>query len=94
MAHHDLKLFIDFYGEVESGRMTAMNRSNDRNFKVGDTVTMHEGAPSIEALGGFEYTGRNISARISHVTPFGCCEGFVCLSLNDVGLVIIKDANS
>lgn len=54
----------------------------------GDIVTLHEGQPG---LNGFEYTGRSVSARISFVDSFGCKQGYVNLSLSDVGLVFAAD---
>ena len=94
MAHHNTKLFVDFFADVKSKLMTGMVRFNDRNYRAGDTITFHAGYPDIEAESGFHYTGDKISARISYVSSFGCEKGYVCLSLCDIGIWIVGDENS
>ncbi len=42
MAHHDLKITPFFYRQVALGEKTFEIRLNDRNFKAGDTVTLHD----------------------------------------------------
>jgi len=88
MQHHDLKLFTRYFQPVVNGDKRSEVRTNDRQYEVGDIVTLHEGQPG---LNGFEYTGRSISARISFVDNFGCKQGYVSLSLSDVGLVFAAD---
>lgn len=65
-----------------------MNRSNDREYKVGDTWTLNEGENSLE---GFKYTGRTVSGVISHIDVFGCQPNYVNLSLDKVGMLIVED---
>ena len=85
--HHDLKLFTKYFQYVVDGsKIRSQVRYNDRNYQVGDTITLHEGQPG---LSGFEYTGRTISARISYIDDFGLNVGYVNLSIADVGLLII-----
>lgn len=84
--HHDLKLVSKYYQHVVDGKKRSEVRLNDRNYQIGDTVTLHEGWPG---LNGFEYTGRTVSARISYIDDFGCQHGYVNLSIADVGLLII-----
>lgn len=86
--HHDLKLFTKYFQPVVDGKKRSEVRINDRNYQVGDTVTLHDGQPGLE---GFEYTGRTISARISYISDFGLNPGYVNLSLSDVGLLIVED---
>ena len=89
--HHDLKLFTKYFQAVVDGRKRSEVRYNDRNYQVGDTITLREGQPG---LNGFEYTGRTISARISYIDDFGLNACYVNLSIADVGLLIIdKDKN-
>jgi len=85
--HHDLKDVPRYYQHIVDGKKRSEVRLNDRQYKVGDTITLHEGWPG---LNGFEYTGRTVSARISYIDDFGCQDGYVNLSLDDVGLLIIK----
>ena len=84
--HHDLKLFTKYFQSVVDGRKRSEVRYNDRNYHIGDTITLHEGQPGLH---GFEYTGRTVSARISFIDDFGLNAGYVNLSIADVGLLII-----
>ena len=84
--HHDLKLFTKYFQAVVDGKIRSQVRYNDRNYNVGDTITLHEGQPG---LSGFEYTGRTVSARISFIDDFGLNAGYVNLSIDYVGLLII-----
>lgn len=86
--HHDLKLFTKYFQPVVDGKKRSEVRINDRQYQIGDTVTLHEGQPG---LGGFEYTGRTVSAMISYIDTFGCQPGYVNLSLDKVGMLIVKD---
>lgn len=86
MKKHDLKLFTKYFQPVVDGKKRSEIRLNDRDFQVGDTLTLHEGQPG---LNGFEYTGRTVSARISYMDDYGCDHGHVSLSLRDVGLLIV-----
>ena len=86
VKHHDLKLFTKYFQAVQDGRKTSEVRLDDRCYKVGDTITLHEGQPG---LNGFEYTGRTVSARISFVDDFGLQPGYLNLSLTDIGLMKI-----
>lgn len=88
MAHHNLKLFTKYFQPVIDGKKRSEVRLNDRQYRIGDTVTLHEGQPGLE---GFEYTGRTVSARISYIDDFGLDTGYVNLSLRDVGLLIVED---
>lgn len=90
MKHHDLKLFRGYFQDVVDGNKKSEVRFNDRNYEVGDTVTLREG--QLEN-GVFEYTGREVSAYITHIDSFGVQEGYVNLSIGRVGLIIIGDNN-
>jgi len=85
--HHDLKCFPGTFQPIVDGSQKAVVRFNDRNYQVLDTVTFKEGQDEIT---GYQFTGREISARISYVDSFGVMDGYACLSLMDVGLLIIK----
>lgn len=86
MKHHDLKIFTKYFDAVADGVKRSEVRYDDRGFEVGDTITFKEGAPSLK---GFQYTGREISAKISYIDDFGCQHGYVNLSLSFVGLLRI-----
>lgn len=85
--HHDLKTVPDQFQPVYDKRKKSIIRENDRNYQVNDTVTLIEGW---EGLEGFEPTCITESARISHIDDFGCQHGYVNLSLDDVGMLIVK----
>lgn len=84
--HHDLKLFTKYFQPVVDCKKRSECRYNDRNFQVGDSITLHEGQPGVD---GFEYTGRSISVNISYIDDFGCQPGYVNLSLCNVGLLVV-----
>lgn len=88
MTHHNLKCASKQYVPVANGSMTSIVRYNDRNYQIGDSVTLNEGDHSIN---GFEYTGGSISALVSYIDDFGCQHGYVNLSLSDVGLLVADD---
>lgn len=68
--------------------MTSIVRYNDRNYQIGDSVTLNEGDHSVD---GFQYTGRKVSACISYIDDYGCQYGYVNLSLQNVGLLVADD---
>ena len=86
--HHDLKLFTKYFQAVVDCEKRSEVRYDDRNYQIGDTVTLREGQPGVH---GFEYTGRSISAKISYIDDFGCQPGYLNLSLSSVGILIVKD---
>ena len=45
MAHHELKIWPDWYEAVQSGLKSFELRKNDRKFSVGDTITFREWIP-------------------------------------------------
>lgn len=86
--HHHLKCFIDFFQPVVDGAQKAIARKNDRDYQMGDYLTLHEGH---NENGDFIATGRTISAQISFIDNFALQPGYVNLSLARVGMLIIKD---
>lgn len=51
--HHDLKTETKYYQAVESGIKKFELRKNDRNYKIGDIIYLHETVNGI-------YTGRKL----------------------------------
>lgn len=84
--HHDLKAHESQFDPVAEFRMKSIVRFNDRSYAIGDTITLHEGW--LED-GQFIYTGRKVSAEISHIDDFGVQDGYVSLSLDKVGMLIV-----
>lgn len=86
--HHNLKQDVRYFQHVVEGRMRSLVRFNDRNYQVGDTITLQEGQLD---NGVFEYTGRTVSAEISFVDNFGTKDGYVSLSIHRVGLLVVNN---
>lgn len=49
--HHYLKLFERYYKAVVRGEKLSEVRYNDRNYNVGDTITLLEGKPGLDGFG-------------------------------------------
>lgn len=79
--HHYLKTETEFYQAVEAGVKTFELRKNDRDFQVGDIVTLMEVVKA-------EFTGRELPAKeikyILHGGQFGLPEGYCILQLEDI----------
>lgn len=89
MKHHKLKLISRYFKDVVDGNKKSEVRFNDRGYQVGDVVTLQEGDLD---NGEFVYTGRTISAKISFIDNYALSDGFLNLSLSDVGLLICEDS--
>lgn len=86
--HHNLKVFTPNFQPIVDGHKRHDVRINDRNFNVGDTVTLYEGEHSD---GFFVKSGRSVSARISYVDDYGVQQGYVALSYSKVGMLITDE---
>lgn len=76
MTTHDLKLHPEYYEAVILGVKTFEIRKNDRNYKVGDKVILHEYYPDSES-----YSGRSVEAEITYITDYGQSDNFVVFSI-------------
>lgn len=88
MKRHILKSFPIRFQAILDGSMTGETRNNNRNFKVGDAVTLVEGT-ELEK-GNFIPTGRSINVKISYIDKFMCKSGRVTLSYSNLGLLIAE----
>jgi len=74
--HHALKTETEYYQAIEKGLKTFELRKNDRDFRVGDLITLKE------TVNG-TYTGREIFAKeIKYILQggkFGLEEGYVIM---------------
>ena len=86
--HHSLKIVSEFFQDVVDGNKRAETRFNDRDYRVGDTITLNEGDLD---CGDFIYTGRKVSGTISHICSYGQQEDWVVLSLSKIGMLIVDD---
>ena len=87
MKRHELKTDPDVFRAVLEGRKTYEIRRNDRGFAVGDELLLREtrftGA-EIAAGRPLEYTGRELTVRISHMLTgpvYGLLESWSILSI-------------
>jgi len=64
MDIHNLKTWPDIFKVMKTGEKTFDIRKNDRDFKVGDQVILHEYDPDKK-----KYTGDHIHAKITWILP-------------------------
>lgn len=91
---HVLKTWPEEFQAVVDGAKTFDYRRNDRDFRVGDALVLHEWdhrtARDFPGVGGGTirgaYTGRKLRARVSYMLQgqFGVPEGFAVLALQEV----------
>jgi hypothetical protein len=81
MTDHHLKTWQVPFDALWDGSKTFEVRRNDRDFKVGDTLTLQEWF-----VDHVRWGERIIDARISYILHggFGLEPGFCCLSLTDI----------
>ena len=69
---HDLKIWPVYFESVADGRKTFEIRTNDRDFREGDTLHLREWVPAKEPRGDGDmgyaegYTGRVVDARVTY----------------------------
>lgn len=75
---HDVKLGTTFFDDVKTGRKTFELRKNDRGYKEGDTIVMHEYKDGTT-------TGRTITKRIVYMLEdfTGLEDGYCILGLGE-----------
>ncbi len=78
MVRYQLKTVNPYFQDMWTRKKRFDVRINDRNFKVGNTLVLHE----FKAETGF-FTGRKINTIITYIldTPDFCKEGYVILQL-------------
>jgi len=80
---HTIKIAPKYLNAVVAGQKKAELRKNDRNYKVGDVLSLKEWKHG-------KYTGREWSAVITHVLPVGevvtGLDSWVVLSINAMSL--------
>jgi ParB family chromosome partitioning protein len=76
---HDVKLGTTFFDDVKTGRKTFELRKNDRGYKEGDTIVMHEYKDGTT-------TGRTIEKKIVYILEdfTGLEDGYCILGLGEV----------
>lgn len=75
---HELKTWPEYYEAVRSGKKNFEVRKNDRDFKVGDRLSLQEYDPINK-----RYTGRSIGFTVKYIldNPEYVKEGYVILGM-------------
>lgn len=77
VKHHDIKILPQFFEDTSCGRKSFELRKDDRDYQIGDTVTMHEWTPDAG------YTGRQLMITIIYVLrgcpEYGLMDGYCIL---------------
>jgi hypothetical protein len=79
MKNHDLKIWPEYFTAMMFGNKSFEIRENDRDFKVGDYLTLREYGPKTK-----EYTGRVLTRQITYIFDggsFGIPENMVVMSV-------------
>ncbi|TYC51111.1 DUF3850 domain-containing protein [Weissella muntiaci] len=74
---HDLKIEHIFFQDVRNGIKDFEIRYNDRGFRVGDILRLHEWIDG-------EYTGNQVSKIVKYISSYEQKTGFVVLGLMDI----------
>lgn len=84
---HDVKLGATFFDDVKTGRKTFELRKNDRGYKEGDTIVLHEYKDGAT-------TGRTITKKIVYMLEdfTGLEDGYCILGLGEVEETLRKAA--
>lgn len=74
---HELKIYPRYLEDIASGKKTFEVRKNDRNFQVGDILTLKE-------WDNINYSGKEIGARVIYLLNdkfIGVMPGYVVLGI-------------
>jgi hypothetical protein len=75
---HHVKSRVLWYQDILSGKKPFDVRLNDRGYKVGDILMLHEWDDRVDMEAG-HYTGRDIQRLVTYIAGFGCEPGYVVL---------------
>lgn len=74
MTTHELKILPEYFEPAIAGLKNFEIRYNDRNYQVGDTITLREWVNG-------NYTGREYSRKIQYLTDYKQKDGYVVMDL-------------
>lgn len=77
---HELKVWPEYFGQLQQHVKTCEIRKNDRAFKKGDVLVLYEYFPTKKTYSG-RFVTRVVSLVTSEVECFGLKPGYVLLSL-------------
>lgn len=88
MTTHELKIKSKYFMDVVKGIKKAEIRYNDRNYKVGDILKLHE----IDEHGN--RTGNQCGVIVSHILDDAeyLRDGYVMLSINVMSIFVSNEA--
>ncbi|PAD38651.1 hypothetical protein CHH53_10390 [Terribacillus sp. 7520-G] len=75
---HKLKILEKYYNDILNGTKTFEIRKNDRNFQVGDVLSLHVWDPEENEF----KSGIKADVRIVYITDFEQKEGYVVLGID------------
>jgi len=81
-TYHELKCRTEYFSRIQSGQKTFEIRKNDRDFQVGDTLSLREWLPDRN-----QYCDHSapIEAEIVYMTSYEQKEGYVVLGIKIAG---------
>ena len=77
---HELKTLTKYFDAILSGEKTFEIRKNDRDFRVGDTLILHDWVVSREH--GDYYSGGFVVAKVSYITDYMQQPDYVVMGIN------------
>lgn len=76
---HNLKILKKYFDRVKDGSKKFEIRFDDRDYKEGDFVVLHEWNDALQ-----EYSGETLTKRIGFITGYEQKEGYTVFSLLDL----------
>ena len=76
---HELKTWPEYFAKVVSGEKTFEIRKNDRDYQVGDMLSLYEWCPEEH-----QYTKECVIVEVTYITDFGQPEGQVVMAIRNV----------
>lgn len=76
---HKLKIWPEYFEEIRAGRKTFEIRRNDRDYRIGDVLELHEWSPETG-----QFTLSAMAAKVTYLIEgpaFGIGEGWVVMSI-------------
>lgn len=77
--HHNLKLNAEYFDNAESGKKMFEIRYNDRDFQVGDTISLHCWDKC-----SYDSSRKPLNRKIVYTSTFQQKEGWIVLGLVEV----------
>ena len=73
---HDIKLHYKYWMAAETQAKMFEIRKNDRDYQIGDFITLRE-------WDGSGYTGQELHREITYITDYAQQDGYVVIGLTD-----------